>query len=666
MISLMKLFDWRRCAIVTSMEQYGLSVAKEFMNYASELGYDVLEHVMVEGHNVTQDLMSIKQRDYRIIFVVALYASTEQLLTVAQQQNMLGSDSEFSWIFSESTIVEISDICTKNYIKECQRNEVVDCDDEDTQETICSIRCPEEGCTEPPEICKNLNGTLAVIPMIGRGEKWDTFVSYWKGQEEDDCIIPSTDSEDLLRFIYIPYILDAFDAIVYAFSDDRCGDKNFACKEVLDHLEFDGVTGRVFINTTRNTPFDILNLVYDENIQALSMKPIGIWTNDYFIDSGVQLNEGKCLPNDAQFNVYGDAELCLERCENTYHRAYAYQHEAKNGSDNGHVYNCACYITNLSTSGYEIILAHDDIQWSHNNRYPEDGSIRKVYFITWDNPIAIVAVILLGIILCCVSFTFAVIIKFRNTPVMVYSSSQFLLLSLSGLTLLAISSIFWIDQPSETLCSLRAWVGFIGYALVITPLISKTWRVWKIFKPRRKLRRVSLTNFDLIKYTLVIVAIYIVVLIFWTIFDRMDQDMQFSSSVNMYVYHCVSQSQMWSLSLFILSGILLITLLVLSIQTRRSPIEFRETHWINITSFISIFLAIIGISLGYTLSGYPVGQISLVIGCLLLGSLGIWVSIFLPKLYVAVITPEKNIVMPKFKNKKKLNTGRTSDNNYRE
>lgn len=656
MISLMKLFDWRRCAIVTSMEQYGLSVAKEFMNYATELEYDVLEHVMVDGHNITQDLLSIKQRNYKVIFVVALYVSTEQLLKAAHEQGMLGSGSTFSWVFSESTIVEISEICTKNYKKECLINEAFECSDPNNQPLeSCNTYCVSGECNDVDSFCENLNGTLAVVPMIGRGEKWDNFLSYWKGNMVDGCYEKGTETEDILRYIYIPYILDALDAIVLAFSDDRCGDKNSQCAEVLDTLQFEGATGRVFINTTRNTPFDILNLTFDKNLKSLMMKPIGVWTNEFYVNS-TDTSLNKCLPEEVSYNIIG-GDVCLGFCEKTFNITYAYYHESKDGPDTSLKYNCACYKTNSSTSGYEIILSNDDIKWSYDTKYPEDGSIRKVTYITWDHPIAIVMVIFVGVILCCVSFTFATIIKFRNTPVMVYSSPEFLLLSLSGLTLLAVSTLFWIDIPNEARCTSRAWVGFVGYAMVITPLVSKTWRVWKIFKPRRKLRRISLTNFDLIKYTAIILAIYIVVLIFWTAFDMMKRDMVYSSTVEAYIYHCVSKSSLWSLSLFVVSGILLIALLVLSIQTRRSPIEFRETHWINIASFISIFMTIIGLSLGYTLSMSPIAQISIIVMCLLFGSFGIWITIFFPKIYVAIITPQKNVVMPKYSKRKKQSTG---------
>lgn len=248
--------------------------------------------------------------------------------------------------------------------------------------------------------------------------------------------------------------------------------------------------------------------------------------------------------------------------------------------------------------------------------------------------------------------TAAIVIKYRYTPVMSYSSPYFLLLSLLGLAIFSSSILFWVGVPTDAICSLRVWFGFIGYCLVLIPLILKTWRVWRIFKPRKMLKKVTLTNMSLLKYGGLILLIPTVFLILWTAIDPLKKKIEYVAYINKYSYTCANRSQVWHLVLLFTVCIILMVMLFLSISTRNAPSSFSETYWLNLIYMLTIVVLILAIILGYSINS-PVGINISVMVFILIESFIIWGFLYAPKLYIAIIKPSKNVPLKRGWNLKK-------------
>jgi len=132
----------------------------------------------------------------------------------------------------------------------------------------------------------------------------------------------------------------------------------------------------------------------------------------------------------------------------------------------------------------------------------------------------IVGMIFTAIIeLICIGFILWVT-KHRNATIIVKSQPQFLVICLLGVMTSTFAIIpLGIDdsQPYVSLsasCNATWWLWSIGTTMVYAALITKMWRVLRIFK-NTSLRALKITNWDLYKKMLLILAVNLLFLMVW-------------------------------------------------------------------------------------------------------------------------------------------------------
>lgn len=103
---------------------------------------------------------------------------------------------------------------------------------------------------------------------------------------------------------------------------------------------------------------------------------------------------------------------------------------------------------------------------------PGDGS-KDPYFINLDHYISILAFVLTFILLSILTLTISLVLKYGNTLIIQNTGKPFLILVFVGLMLVSISSLFYIGLPNELMCNLRFWTFYLGFTIVIIPLILK-------------------------------------------------------------------------------------------------------------------------------------------------------------------------------------------------
>lgn len=294
-----------------------------------------------------------------------------------------------------------------------------------------------------------------------------------------------------------------------------------------------------------------------------------------------------------------------------------------------------------ATHGIEVI---SEFIWPDGTDQVPSDRLTDYRYISYDHPLGVTMIVLAGVFIILVALTAVVVYLYENTPVMRYSSPMFLGLILFGLAMVYGQVILWVGKPTLATCNAKVWIGFLGFVLTMAALITKTFRVYRIFKRRRKIKTVVITNFQLLKYVFILTIPMVVILILWTSIDMLTP-LEFENSSRTAInVVCSSSSSAWAIMSFVYCGLLIAGAAFFSFKTRKIPDGFRETHWINLASYNAFFTAIVGITISYVLYDDLLATHIIIFICILIGVTSIWALIFLPKVRVAIFLKEKNTV----------------------
>jgi hypothetical protein len=96
------------------------------------------------------------------------------------------------------------------------------------------------------------------------------------------------------------------------------------------------------------------------------------------------------------------------------------------------------------------------------------SDVIELVFVHWNESVAIIVAVLAAILLVCAILSTVDLLAYRNTIAYRASSPLFCGLILVGVVLIYISVFFWIGQPTDASCMLRAWFGGIGFTLIFS------------------------------------------------------------------------------------------------------------------------------------------------------------------------------------------------------
>ncbi|KAI8844810.1 7 transmembrane sweet-taste receptor of 3 GCPR-domain-containing protein [Chytridium lagenaria] len=107
---------------------------------------------------------------------------------------------------------------------------------------------------------------------------------------------------------------------------------------------------------------------------------------------------------------------------------------------------------------------------------------------------------------------------FINDPVIKASSPIALSITAAGIIMGALSVVTYSVEPSKGSCIAEIWMLPVSFSIVIGMLISKTFRILRIFNNPRALK-IRMTNADLFGYMVAATSGNVAILIIWSIFD---------------------------------------------------------------------------------------------------------------------------------------------------
>lgn len=293
--------------------------------------------------------------------------------------------------------------------------------------------------------------------------------------------------------------------------------------------------------------------------------------------------------------------------------------------------------SNLSIS--EPIIWPDGTQ-----NIPSDGLPHTLYFIKWNSVTSIVLLSFAGVCTLLMISTSAIVGVYADTPVIRLASPWFLIITLFGLAVLFGSIFAWMGEPTNASCTVRIWLGFIGFVMAFAALIVKTYRVFVIFRRRRKVKRIVVTNIQLVKYVLVIMLPVVILLVVWTAIDMSRPAFIIDVPNNRINVVCRSKSAAWLIGGLVYCALLMLVSLALSWKTRRVPGGFNETWYVYLSGYNTILMGVIGVAVGYILGNNPLALTVIVSVTILFGGMVLWGLLFLPKLYICFIAKERNTI----------------------
>jgi gamma-aminobutyric acid type B receptor len=194
---------------------------------------------------------------------------------------------------------------------------------------------------------------------------------------------------------------------------------------------------------------------------------------------------------------------------------------------------------------------------------------------------------------------------------------------------------------SEAICMSIPWLLFIGFAVTFSALLSKTWRVNRLFHAEIRHARIQVTVKDVLLPFVVLLTGNIVVLICWTISDPLTylrvEDIgtdSWNREISSYGACCCNISANYLVPLSALNFVAVIIACCQAYQARGIKSEFSEAKYIGLTVF-SLFQAfMMGVPVVAVVRDMPEAFYLVLTIMIFLLCMAVLLLIYLPKMFL--------------------------------
>ena len=277
----------------------------------------------------------------------------------------------------------------------------------------------------------------------------------------------------------------------------------------------------------------------------------------------------------------------------------------------------SCSLLPMISSSDVVILQQAERQSVILARHDETGVLEPINFtgpVPSDLPpqsqatVVYVVVFYAGISFCffCTTITLILYVYFRNEPAVKATS-----VSLSGTIfigcyllvfyLLVLNSTLLPSYPRLSnavrnfICVFRSWTHGVGYpvALILSTLLVKLLRVYRIFNHHGKISKYSSSNLALLVYVLLLTSPNALICLIWTAVDPYRSVVSSAVVDGLLVVReqCVCDYNIqWLSALFVYVIIMCLLLIVFAVLTRKVKYRnFKDTKKVSVLCFVVVF-----------------------------------------------------------------------------
>ncbi|XP_062504902.1 metabotropic glutamate receptor 8-like [Corticium candelabrum] len=552
---------------------------------------------------------------------------------------------------------------------------------------------------DPHENISNLavaQGMLSVIPELANVEELEGhtrslnphnytpaentwFAQYWEKRFGCNPLVGTTSSvaecrrNNLLAKgtldSKVGYVIDAVNVFVYALRDllkDKCEGRVEMCdnaslcfkeakfcssefRRYIKNVHFDAQSGVEFRFENGDfvqAKYDIKNLHVNEegeppeNIEFVS---VGTWQLGDPGQDPLQLNGENLVWITGDTGVQNaPVANCSDECT-----LGEYKERIKIGKSRDYAYTCwKC--RNCGKRHHYISYKTD--QYGECKRCPSDstsnslhtGCIKlEVEYLKYGNHFANFLVFLAVVGIALITTTLVVLFARWDTPVVKASSRELSILLLSGLLLCFLLAFAFIGEPTDVTCGIRRVGPGIFVSMVFGSLLIKTNRISRLFNRKVTMERpVFISPLSQLVFTAIIVLVSCVIAAVRLLLSPPETETQIEPNVRV-TRMCLNLVDWGLLVSWLWTLALIVACTYYGFITRKIPENFRETLFINFAIYSEFILWLAFIPFGFVDLDHQ-NITALTSLATMLSAFPIWGFLFVPKLYIVVLRPERN------------------------
>jgi len=196
----------------------------------------------------------------------------------------------------------------------------------------------------------------------------------------------------------------------------------------------------------------------------------------------------------------------------------------------------------------------------------------------------------------------AVLIK-KNRVYFKYQAPHFCYLILAGAIIGYISVFLSLPQPLTPLCTAMPWLWGVSFMLVFGGLFAKVFRMWRIGSAARKLKRLIVTEGEILKPVSGLIVVDLAFLSIWT---AIDMPKAISVSFNNEVWSTCSSTAIYWWIIFLCYKILFLVFGVfLAVEVRNFDSAINESRQVALSLYVMLLDVCVMAPIGYTLRHIP-------------------------------------------------------------
>ena len=662
MVAIAKKYGWTYVHGVHSLDAYGTAGFSSFKRKASEEGIDLGLDVgidkdasLIEVHNALEVLeesssgsvnSSVYQRGSVIVMFCHLDVARKVLYIVSTTPKL--KSRGFTFIGSDSW---------------GDKDEVLTYGLEDMADTARGLIS-----VIPSQIkVESYNAHMANLnPSNYKTNEW--FLHYYDSKLE--CVYPNcseTLSADLSYDSKVAFVLDAVNAYARALHNllqGKCSGEilNSSCfRQRLAECQMEIETcGQEFKTSLENVTFrsesnetfsfdkngDFINAEYDvKNLQVQngshSFKTVGLWIGGEGLG---RLNVADIIWHDGNTPP---SSVCSDPCgEGVLREAVKKPNERSETFLTCWICKRKCEVhhyLDLSGSSYGDCKKCPDNQTSNDAR---TGCVPlEITYLHWGDGLAIF-VIILAVIGCILVVLTLIAFGLRwHTPLVMASSRELSVIMLLGMLLSYLLTFVFVAKPTDVTCGIQRFFFGVFLSIIFGALLIKTNRISRLFNRSASVQRPSCISpsSQLILTGLIVVgacAISVVWLVIANPYAVSDSSRK-NVEVNLKCKHLIDYGTLVSW-LYILG--LIVVCIVYAYKTRKIPENFKETLFINFAAYAELIIWLAFIAVGIVTT--PQQRPAFMSLAMTLTASAAWGCLFLPKLYIILLRPERNVRQP--------------------